>query len=64
MNLYLSTCQKNLKKTKAFELAYGKVTKIGYKFNYSDNTKIFVVTFLGYAGGNNIVGIWMQELHN
>jgi len=40
-------------------LAYGKVTKIGYKYNYSDNIMIFVVTFSGYGGGNDIVGIWM-----
>ena len=38
---------KSLKKTKDFELVYGKVTKIGYKYNYSDNIMIFVVTFLG-----------------
>ena len=29
-------------KTKAVELAYGKVTKIGYKYSYPDNTIIFV----------------------
>ncbi len=51
-------------KTKAVELAYGKVTKIGYKYSYPDNTIIFVVAFLGYDGGDQVVGFWVKELHN
>lgn len=51
-------------KTKAVELAYGKVTKIGYKYSYPDNTIIFVVAFSGYDGGDQVVGFWVQELHN
>ena len=51
-------------KTKAVELAYGKVTKIGYKYSYPDNTIIFVVAFSGYDGGDQVVGFWVQELYN
>ena len=51
-------------KTKAVELAYGKVTKIGYKYSYPDNTIIFVVAFSGYDGGDQVVGFWVKELHN
>ena len=51
-------------KTKAVELAYGKITKIGYKYSYPDNTIIFVVAFSGYDGGDQVVGFWVKELHN
>ena len=67
MQIYASLSEYMLEKpkiTKAVELAYGKVTKIGYKYNYPDNTIIFVVAFLGYDGGNDIVGVWVQQLNN
>lgn len=47
---------------KSIETTYGKVTKIGYKYIYPNQTIIFSVVFDGHDGGDKIVGFWVQEV--
>ena len=49
--------------TKAIEVPYGKITKIGYKYVYPDQTIIFSVVYSGHEGGDKIVGFWVQEMN-
>ena len=46
---------------KSIETTYGKVTKIGYKYVYPNQTILFSVVFEGHDGGDKIVGFWVQD---
>ncbi len=48
--------------TKAIELPLGKVTKIGYKYDYPNQPILFSVVYKGHEGGDEIVGFWVQPL--
>lgn len=48
---------------KAIEMPIGKpITKIGYKYNYPDQSYVFSVVYRGHDGGTEIVGLWVRAI--